>query len=608
MLDIHTLRTADLKVITMGSHPSIIQSILDFDYISGKTKPSIQVILASGRKFERYFFGKRELLIPIYSSVQEIPKTTQKILNFFLNLSSSRRALKGTVELLDHVPSLVGGVIFAEDVPEKHALELYEYAKKNNKFIIGPASVGLLLPNILKLGAIGGTDYRQLLSAQLFTPGNVAVFSASGGMTNEIINIVTKNGKRVSFALHFGGDRFPIISPEEAFLMAEQDVETKTIVYYGELGGYDEYKIADLLKNLPTGRKVTKKIICYIAGTISELFETPPQFGHAKAMASTGEETARAKRDALKAAGASVAESFAEFVGMVKDIDSNQDENRSTSSEKSGTIDHMDELSNRRSALIATSISKDVNGEPQLIGENLLDLAKNNSFGFIVASLFLGKKIKSKELEEFVDFVLRLLVDHGPYVSGALNTIIASRAGRDLPSSLSAGILTIGPRFGGAINKAALNWINGVLSGKEAAEFVEEFASRKEYISGIGHKKYRIDMPDPRVAELLTFSEKLTKKRFTEFAQSIQKITTAKKGNLILNVDGAIAAILLDILSEKEGYSDEELKKLTEIEFFNALFVLSRSVGFISHFMDQKRLDEGLFRLDDDLVAEAHCE
>ena len=80
-------------------------------------------------------------------------------------------------------------------------------------------------------------------------------------------------------------------------------------------------------------------------------------------------------------------------------------------------------------------------------------------------------------------------------------------------------------------------------------------------------------------------------------------MTVAKKGNLILNVDGTIAAVLMDILSEKEGMNEDELKELSDIELFNALFVLSRSVGFIAHFLDQKRLDEGLFRLEDDMVV-----
>lgn len=112
-------------------------------------------------------------------------------------------------------------------------------------------------------------------------------------------------------------------------------------------------------------------------------------------------------------------------------------------------------------------------------------------------------------------------------------------------------------------------------------------------------------MPDPRISVLKEFIEKLDKKRFSNFALEVEKITTGKKGNLILNIDGAIAAVLLDYLSEKEDYSDEQLSKLIDAEFFNALFVLSRSVGFIAHFMDQKRLDEGLLRLSEDDVADA---
>ncbi len=115
-------------------------------------------------------------------------------------------------------------------------------------------------------------------------------------------------------------------------------------------------------------------------------------------------------------------------------------------------------------------------------------------------------------------------------------------------------------------------------------------------------------MPDPRVAELKGFLDRLEKRRFTNFALEVEKITTEKKGNLILNVDGTIAALLLDYLSEMEGYTDEQLWELISQEFFNALFVLSRSVGFTAHFLDQKRLDEGLLRLSEDDVADANIQ
>lgn len=49
----------------------------------------------------------------------------------------------------------------------------------------------------------------------------------------------------------------------------------------------------------------------------------------------------------------------------------------------------------------------------------------------------------------------QVTADHGPAVSGAHNTIVTARAGKDLVSALCSGLLTIGPRFGGALDKAA---------------------------------------------------------------------------------------------------------------------------------------------------------
>lgn len=594
MLDIQKIRKSEVSILSIGSYRTIIQSILDFDYYSGRTTPSVKAIIAAGRKFERYFFGKREILIPVFTTIDKVPKKILNQITFFMNLSSGRRVLTSTVEVIDKLPNLVGGEIFAENVPEKHSIELREFAYDKKVFLIGPSSVGLVIPSIIKLGAIGGVDHIQIVNAKLFNPGSVAVLSASGGMTNEIINIVTGLNKRLSFSLSFGGDRFPTTAPIDAIIAAENDPETSAIVYFGELGGIDEYEIVEMLQ---TG-KLTKKIICYIAGTVAEMFPTSPQFGHAKAMATTPKETARAKRDALKLAGASVAESFEEFVQLIRDLPVEKADEKK---------DIMEDMADRKHALISTSISKDTGGSVALLGEDLLTFARDHSFGYIVASMFVGKKIKSAELEEFVNFILKLLVDHGPYVSGAVNTIVSARAGRDLVSSLASGLLTIGPRFGGAINQAAGNWLDGVVSGKSASDFVEDFAKRRLYISGIGHRKYRVDMPDPRVGEIVGYSKKLEGK-FTNFARDVEKVTVAKKGNLILNVDGAIAAVLLDILSEKEGYSIEDLKELVDMEFFNALFVLSRSVGFISHFLDQKRLDEGIFRLEEEHVADASRE
>ncbi len=256
----------------------------------------------------------------------------------------------------------------------------------------------------------------------------------------------------------------------------------------------------------------------------------------------------------------------------------------------------MDDLSHREHSLFTSTISGDVDGDPTILGQNLTKVATTRSFAWIVGSLWLGRSLKSPKTEKVLSQALNLLVDHGPYVSGAVNTMISARAGKDLVSSLVSGLLTIGPRFGGAVNGAAKVWFESVERKLAPAEVVESVAKRKEYIQGIGHKKYRIDLPDPRVPILLKLIGN-TPHPHLDFARDVAKITTSKKPNLILNVDGALAAILLDLLVHEEKLKHDEIQTLIDAEFFNAIFVLSRSVGFIAHYLDQRRLNEPLFRL-----------
>ncbi len=107
-------------------------------------------------------------------------------------------------------------------------------------------------------------------------------------------------------------------------------------------------------------------------------------------------------------------------------------------------------------------------------------------------------------------------------------------------------------------------------------------------------------MPDPRVHALLKLDEGAAPGRYLSFALEVEKVTTTKKANLILNVDGAIAAVMLDLLESELGYDTSKIQELIDIEFFNALFVLSRSIGFAGHYLDQRRHDEGLVRLSDE--------
>ena len=89
--------------------------------------------------------------------------------------------------------------------------------------------------------------------------------------------------------------------------------------------------------------------------------------------------------------------------------------------------------------------------------------------------------------------------DHGPAVSGAHNTIVASRAGKDLVSSLASGLLTIGPRFGGALDAAAEIFTQACDAGTSPDDFVKNMRNANSLIMGIGHRIESLQNPDKRV-------------------------------------------------------------------------------------------------------------
>ena len=589
MTILEQIRTGADGILVIGNHAGIVQSILDFDHIAGKTAPSIVGIIASTRKAQKMFFGTKEILIPCYPSVNDVPAKDSARIKWLLNMQSGRRSFESTVAFFERFPEALGAHLFAENIPEIHATELIKRYGRT-RVIAGPSGVGILVSGYLKLGAIGGIGAAQLLQGHLTTPGNVAVVSTSGGMTNELITAVAHAGKRVSFSLCIGGDRFPVTSLSDVLMLAEYDADTKAIVYFGELGGVDEYEIVELLNQ----KKLTKPILCYIAGVIDEAFDEHMQFGHAKALVAHQGESAREKRDALSAAGALAPATFPQFLEAMKEM---------PAPAHSDTMLDINSYMQRRASILSTRKIIDLDAVPVFVRDGALVSQRQNGFAAATLKALIGKDV-SDVTAAFVENIFELLMDHGGLVSGAVNTMITARAGKDMVSSLAAGLLTVGPRFGGAVNEAARAWHEGMISGESAKEFVEKKNKTGLLLAGIGHRKYRVGIPDPRVAALAEFATLLSKHSHYDFAREIELVTTGKNGNLILNVDGIMAAILLDALAEKEGMDDAELRTLIDAEFFNALFIIPRSVGFIAHFMEQKKNDEGLFRLPDELLFE----
>ena len=274
------------------------QRMLDFDYVSGRETPSVAAIInpTGADSFAKFFFGKREILIPIYKTIEKAAKKHPNV-DVMINFASFRSAAPSTEEALA-IPQIRTIVIIAEGVPERRMKLLTAKAKALGKVIIGPATVGGIKAGCFKIGNAGGT-IENIIDSKLHRPGSVGFVSKSGGLSNEAYNIIARNTDGLYEGIAIGGDTYPGSTLLDHLLRFENIPEIKMLVCLGEVGGSGEYEIAEALKN----KKITKPLVIWVTGTCSKAFKTEVQFGHAGAKAGCEVETADAKNAALRALG-----------------------------------------------------------------------------------------------------------------------------------------------------------------------------------------------------------------------------------------------------------------------------------------------------------------
>lgn len=244
-----------------------------------------------------------------------------------------------------------------------------------------------------------------------------------------------------------------------------------------------------------------------------------------------------------------------------------------------------------------TSICDERGAELLYAGVPITDVFQQNyGIGGVLGLLWFQKNLP-RYAGKFIEMCLMVTADHGPAVSGAHNTIVCARAGKDLISCLTSGLLTIGDRFGGALDGAAKQFSEAYDSGLIPMQFVNDMRKQGKLIMGIGHRVKSINNPDMRVVILKQFVQKeFPQCPLLDYACQVEKITTSKKPNLILNVDGLIGVAMVDLLRNCGCFTGEEAREFIEIGALNGLFVLGRSIGFIGHYLDQRRLKQGLYR------------
>jgi succinyl-CoA synthetase alpha subunit len=212
-------------------------------------------------------------------------------------------------EALEHGIELI--VIVTERIPRRDVAQMVELAGAKGARIIGPNCLGVIVPDVIKMGGIGGPAKD---AAKAYTPGPVGVMSRSGGMTTEISSTLTAAGLGQSTAVSIGGDAIIGSTYTELMPLFEADEQTQAIVIYTEPGGRME---ADLSRWV-TENNSRIPIVAFMAGKFMD--EMPGMsFGHAGTIVEGKADTAAEKIERLREAGITVAEEIAEIPDLVKE-------------------------------------------------------------------------------------------------------------------------------------------------------------------------------------------------------------------------------------------------------------------------------------------------
>ena len=596
----NTLFHPGTSCIVFGMQLRAVQGMLDFDFMCQRETPSVAAMVFpfSSSHYQKFYWGSKEIMIPVYPSTAEAVSKFPDV-SVFINFASFRSVYQSTMDALEH-PQLHTMAIIAEGVPEQLTRRVNAEAASKGVTIIGPATVGGVVPGCFRIGNSGGM-IDNIMASKLYRSGSVAYVSKSGGMSNELNNIMSLYTDGVAEGVAIGGDRYPGSRFIDHILRYEANPNVKMIVLLGEVGGIDEYEVCEALK---TGR-ITKPLVAWCIGTCAKMFPYEVQFGHAGALANSEAQTADAKNTALAAAGAVVPANFNDFAAKIKST--------YQALVADGTIVPKPEVEPprvpmdyswakslgliRKPSSFVSTISDERGEELLYAGMPISQVFEEGlGLGGVVSLLWFQRRLPDY-CTKFIELILMVTADHGPAVSGAHNTIVAARAGKDLVSSLCSGLLTVGPRFGGALDAAAIMFSQAYDANKTPEAFVKETRAQNKLIMGIGHRVKSLQNPDKRVTIVKEFARKYFEaSEVLDFACEVEKITTAKKPNLILNVDGAIACAFVDMLRSCGAFTREEAIELIDNGCLNGLFVLGRSIGFIGHFLDQKRLKQGLYR------------
>ena len=237
--------------------------------------------------------GQSHLHLPVFETVAEaVNETKPDVSAIFVPPANASAAI---IEAIEAGIPLV--VCVTERMPVLDMVRVKRALEGSETRLVGPNSQGVITPDVCKIGVMPERPH---------TPGRVGIVSRSATLNYEAVDQTTSVHLGQSTSVGIGGDPVYGMNFIDCLELFFADPATEGVIMIGEIGGTAEEEAAEYLKQA----KPKKPVVAYVAGLNAP---TDRRMGHAGTVDVFGEGGARAKIEALEAAGAIIAPNAAEM-------------------------------------------------------------------------------------------------------------------------------------------------------------------------------------------------------------------------------------------------------------------------------------------------------